>query len=192
MTDLSKIVLASVALTLMASCTPNPRIESDYTDDRIFGGYKTFNLADTTEVKDPDVAGELELYFGASIMKELQARGLTRSDDPELLISISVALKNVSRPSTKQNRHCPRYEDYYSRKIPQNVSGVPGGGRRPMCIYAEGEINIEIAPAEQDRPVMTGVSKVRLDEFDRGPRLQMAVARDVATMFGDSLVRIDY
>ncbi len=129
-------------------------------------------------------AGDLELYFSAAVVEELQARGLNKSEDPDILINVSVDLTDISRPSRKEGKICPRYEDYYSQKYDLSYGGFTGESRRPMCIYAEGKITVELTDVARNQPIMEGVSRVRLDENDRGTNLQLSVGRDVATMFG--------
>ena len=131
------------------------------------------------------MAGELELYFGAAVIQELRAVGLVSSDDPDILINVSVDVEGVSRPPVRGN-NCPKYEDYLSRRAADSFAGE---GRRPMCIYTEGSIVVELMDVALNLPIMDGVSRVRLDEKDRGARLLMSVSYDVATMFGDSPIR---
>ena len=187
MIKLSRITLPFVALTLMAACTSNPRVQSDYDGALDFGQYSTFDFGSRTEIKDPDLAGNLELYFSAAVMQELHAKGLVRSVDPDILINVSVDLEDVSRPPVRAN-NCPRYDDYNSRRV---ADGFTGEGRRPMCIYTEGSIAVELTDVARNQAVMEGASQVRLGENDRGDALLRSVVDDVATMFGSSSVYAD-
>jgi hypothetical protein len=185
MIKLSRIILPLLALTSMAACTTNPRIQSDYDDERDFGQYKTFDFSSRTEIEAPGLAADLELYFTAAVMQELQAKGLVRSGDPDILINVSVNVEDVSRPPVR-GTNCPKYEDYYSRRFADSFSGE---GRRPMCIYTEGSIAVELTDVAENQAIMEGVSRVRLDQNDRSASLLLSVSYDVATMFGDSPVR---
>ena len=179
MTRLFGLMLFLLAPALMVACTSNPRVQSDYDDNLDFSLYRTFDFSSRTEIEDPDLAGDLELYFSAVVMQQLQARGLVRSDEPEILINVSVNVEDVSRAPV-QGRNCPRYEDYNSRR---RADGYTGEGRRPMCIYTEGSIEIDMRDVGQNHTVWEGVSRVRLDKDDRGIALLRSVANDVATMF---------
>ncbi len=185
MIKLSRVVLPLVALTLLAGCASNPRVQSNYDGDLDSGQYETFGFSSRTEIEDPDLAGYLELYFVAAVMQELGARGLERSDDPDILVNVSVDLEAASRPPVR-GTNCPKYEDYYSRRA---ADGFAGEGRRPMCIYREGSIVVVLTDVAQIQRIMDGVSRVRLDENDKGNVLLMSVSYDVATMFGGSPVR---
>ena len=180
MIELSKILLLPVTFTLIAACTSNPRVQSNYDDSLDFGLYETFSFASRTEIQDPDLSGILELYFSAGVERQLRSRGLVSSDRPDILITVSVDIEDVSRAPVRAN-NCPRYDDYSSRRI---ADGYAGEGRRPMCIYSEGSIEIDMVDVEQNHTIWEGVSRVRLDENDRGAALLSSVINDVATMFG--------
>jgi hypothetical protein len=178
-------MLPLLALAVMAACTTNPRIQSDYDGELDFGQYKTFDFGNRAELDAPGLAGELELYFAATVMRVLKGKGLVRADDPDILINVSINVEDVSRPPVR-GTNCPKYEDYYSRRFADSFSGE---GRRPMCIYTQGSIAVELTDVAQNQAIMEGVSRVRLDKNDRSADLLLSVSYDVATMFGDSPVR---
>ena len=95
MIKLSRIMLPMVTITLMAACTSSPGVQSDYDGDLDFGQYQTFDFSSGTEIVGADLAGNLELYYSAAVMRELRAEGLVRSDDPDILINVSVDVEDV-------------------------------------------------------------------------------------------------
>ena len=126
----------------------------------------------------------MELYFSAAVMQELHAKGLVRSDDPDLLINVSVDFEDVSRAPVRADV-CPSYENYSSRRSADSFSGEV---RLPVCTYTEGSIEIGMLDVQQGHTIWEGVSLVRMDEDDRGATLLRSVVVDVATMFGESPV----
>ena len=185
MIKLSRITLPLVALTLMAACTSNQRIQSNYTDNLDFSPYKTFDFTSPTETSQADLAGELQLYFSAAVMQQLHAKGLQRSDDPDILITVLIDVEDRSRPPLRGSTICPQYEDYYSRTFFYEDK-LSWEGRRPMCIYTEGTIAVDLTDVAQDKSIMEADTRVRLDKEDRGDNLLLSVSYDVATMFGES------
>jgi hypothetical protein len=182
----SRVLLPLVALLSLVACTTSPRVQSDYDDSLDFGQYRTFDFSNRTEIEKPDLTGDLELYFSAAVIRELRAKGLVHSDDPDILVNVSVNIEDVTRPPVR-GTNCPKYDDYYSRRFADSFSGE---GRRPMCIYADGSITLELTDVAQNQPIMEGVSRVRLDKNDRGNNLLLSVSYDVATMFGESPVKL--
>lgn len=187
MNEKLKDFLLLITFALLTACTSNPRVQSDFDESVGFSQYITFGFESRAEIEDPDLAGNLELYFSAAVMQELQAKGLVRSVDPDILINVSVELEDVSRPPVQAN-NCPGYDDYYGRRVADDFTGE---GRRPMCIYKEGSVAVELMDVGRNQAVMEGFSLVRLDESDRGDALLQSVVDDVATMFGRSSVYAD-
>lgn len=174
-----------ITFGFITACTSNPRVQSSHDDSLALSDYETYNFSSRTEIENPDQAGQLELYFGAAVERELLLKGLVKSAKPDILINISVDLEEVSSAPVRAN-NCPRYNDYYSRRVADRYDGK---GRRPMCIYKEGSIVVELVDVKLDRTIGEGVSRVRMDEKDRGASLAQSVMNDVAEMFGETPVR---
>lgn len=185
MTNLSKVLLPLAVLTLLAACSANPRVRSNFNDSVDFGAYKTYGFGSRTEAETTDLSGTLEMYFAAAVAQQLLMKGLTRSDNPDILITAKADIEDISRAPINAN-NCPRYEDYYSR---QPAITYEGEGRRPMCIYSEGAVEVGLVDVEAGAQILEGVSRVRLDEDDRGDLLLLSVTYDVANMFGESVAR---
>jgi hypothetical protein len=179
------VFLLLINFTLIVACTSNPRVQSNRDDSLDFSVYETYNFGSRTEIENPDLSGTLELFFSAAVERQLLLKGLVKSDKPDILINVSVDIEDASAPPVRAN-NCPRYADYYSRRVADRYAGE---GRRPMCIYTEGSIVVELVDVELNRTVGKGVSRVRMDEKDRGASLVQSVANDVAEMFGETPVR---
>jgi len=179
------VFLLLINFTLIMACTSNPRVQSSRDDSLDFSVYETYNFGSRTEIENPDLSGTLELFFNAAVERQLLLKGLVKSDKPDILINVSVDIEEVNAPPVRA-LNCPRYDDYYSRRVADRYAGE---GRRPMCIYTEGSIVVELVDVELNRTVGEGVSRVRMDEKDRGASLVQSVANDVAEMFGETPVR---
>ena len=174
-----------ITFAFITACTSNPRVQSSHDDSLDMSVYETYNFSSRTEIENPDLPGTLELYFSAAVEKQLLLKGLVKSDKPDILINVSVDLEEVTSAPVRAN-NCPRYNDYYSRKVADRYAG---NGRRPMCIYTEGSIVVKLVDVELNRTIGEGVSRVRMDEKDRGASLVQSVMEDVAEMFGETPVR---
>ena len=190
MTGTLRIALLLMMSVTLVSCASHARVQSNYNDKLRLDQYNTFGFADYEGMDAADLPGDLKLYFSGAIMRELHERGLSKSDTPDLLVNVSVSLEDVTRPPNRIGS-CPRYEDYLARKKMLRYGGLHGESQRPVCVYSQGQVVVEIVDVARNEAVMEGVSRVRLDEEDRGMSLQISVASDVATMFGASPVRTD-
>ena len=185
MNRFSAIPSLLISLALLTACTSNPRVQSSHDDSLDMSAYQTYNFSSRTEIENPDLPDTLELYFSAAVEKQLLSKGFVKSDKPDVLINVSVDLEEVTSAPVRA-RNCPRYSDYYSRRYADRYDGE---GRRPMCIYSEGSIVVELVDQEQTRTIWEGVSRVRMDEKDRGASLAQNVTEDVAEMFGEKPFR---
>lgn len=185
MSEISRKLFLLTSSALMMACTSNPRVQSKVDDSIDFSAYETYNFGTRTEIENPDLPGTLELYFSAAVERQLLLRGLERSDEPDILINVLVDVEDVSAPP-KRALNCPRYDDYFSLRVADSYAGE---GRRPMCIYTEGSIVVELVDPELNRTIAEGTSRVRMDEKDRGARLVRSVSNDVTEMFGETPVR---
>jgi len=174
-----RVTLIPLTFALLTACASNPRVQSNFDDSLDFSLYETYNFSNRTEIENPDLAGNLELYFSAAVEQQMLSRGLVRSDEPDILINISVDIEDVSAAPVRVN-NCPSYEDYYSRSVADSYGGE---GRRPMCIYSEGSIKVDMVDVGLNRTIWEGVARVRIDERDRGASLVRYIMYDVATMF---------
>ena len=175
-----------ITFAFITACTSNPRVQSSRDDSLDMSVYETYNFSSRTEIENPDLPSTLELYFSEAVEKQLLLKGLVKSDKPDILINVSVDLEEVTSAPVRGGNNCPRYNDYYSRRYADRYDGK---GRRPMCIYTEGSIVVELVDLEQNRTIGEGVSRVRMDEKDRGASLVQSVMEDVAEMFGETPVR---
>jgi len=185
MSEFSRKFLLLISFALIMACASNPRVQSKVDDSLDFSVYETYNFGTRTEIENPDLPGTLELYFSAAVERQLLLKGLVRSDEPDILINVSVDVEDVSAAPVR-GLNCPRYDDYFSRRVADSYAGE---GRRPMCIYTEGSIVIELVDVELNRTIGEGTSRVRMDERDRGASLVRSVSNDVAEMFGETPVR---
>ncbi|MDX2417336.1 MAG: DUF4136 domain-containing protein [Xanthomonadales bacterium] len=169
-----------ISFALLTACASDSRVQSKRDINLNISRYQSYNFSSRTEIENPDLPATLELYFSAAVEQKMLSRGFVRSDMPDILINVSVDVEDVSAPPTK-GLNCPRYDDFFGRRVADSYAGE---GRRPMCMYTEGSIEVEMVN-EELITLFKGVSRVRMDENDRGDSLARSVQGDVGVMFGD-------
>ena len=96
---LSIISIAMLALFLSA-CSSAPDIRSDYDRAADFSGYRTYNFIDGA---GPDGQGYQSLftkYMLSAITLEMENRGYTMSDTPDLLVNFNAFLQDKTKVTT--------------------------------------------------------------------------------------------
>ena len=174
-----------ISLALLTACTSSPRVQSDFDDSVDFSQYKTFNFGSQTEILDPDFHDLLLLTFSAATEEQMLSRGYVKSDNPDVLIDVSVDVEDKTQ-APSQSYGCPSYSNKQGRSAYLSSSYVDGKGRSTFCRYTEGSIKIDMVDLELNRTIWDGVSFVRYDQRERGAMLGSFIKRDVDTMLESS------
>ena len=174
-----------ISLALLTACTSNPRVQSDFDDSVNFSQYKTFSFGSQTEVLDPDFHERLLLAFSAVVEEQMLSRGYVKSDNPDVLIDVSVDVEdNIRAPLPSHG--CASYRYYKGRNVYMGSQYIEDIGNRTLCRYTEGSINIDMIDLKLNRTIWDGVSFVRFNKRESGAMLNLFIMREVDTMFESS------
>ena len=150
-----------------------------------FSQYQTFNFGSQTEILDPDFHDLMGLTFSAAIEEQMRSRGYVKSDNPDVLINVSVDVEDKTQaPSATSG--CPSYSIKKSSVAIVNSYYIDGKGRGTFCRYTEGLIKIDMVDLKLNRTIWEGVSFVLIDERERGVFLNSFIVGDVDTVFEGS------
>jgi hypothetical protein len=185
MNRFSGISLMLISFALLTACASNPRVQSHYDVSADFSEYQTFNFGSQTEILDPDFHDLLGLTFSAAIEEQMHSRGYVKSDNPDILINVSVDVEDKTQ-APSQTSGCPSYSIKISSVAIVNSHNIDGKGRGTFCRYTEGPIKIDMVDLKLNRTIWDGVSFVRIDERERGAFLNSFIMGDVDTMFEGS------
>ena len=174
-----------ISLALLTACTSNPRIQSDFDDSVDFSQYKTFNFGNQTEISDPDFHDLLGLTLSAITEEQMLSRGYVKSDNPDVLINVSVDVEDKTQVSI-QAYECPTYLNTIGRYRYLSVHFDPKGRDDAFCRYTEGSIKIDMIDLKLNRTIWDGVLFVRFDQRERGAIVNSYIMGDVDTMFEGS------
>jgi hypothetical protein len=174
-----------ISFALLTACASNPRVQSDFDESVDFSQYKTFNFGSQTEILDPDFHDLLGLTFSAAIEEQMRSRGYVKSDNPDILINVSVDVEDKTQ-APSYTTGCPSYTIKKSNGAYDITNNINGKGRGTFCRYTEGPIKIDMVDLKLNHTIWDGVSFVRIDERERGVFLNSFIVDDVNTMFEDS------
>jgi len=152
---LSSYVLV-VSACAVASCASSPDIISDYDQGANFAAYNTYNFVDGA---GPDYSNYQSLftkYVIAAVTIEMEKRGYTKSDDPDLLVNFNATLDD---------------KIYYGyRGGAYRYGGWGGYGyatETHVSEYTEGTYNIDIIDNKRQQLVWEAVGIGRVSEKKR-------------------------
>jgi hypothetical protein len=154
-----KITTVSILLILcLAACSSVKIIDVDRDPAFALGKYKTFGFHEIgvggTGV-NPDYQANLEL-MKASIAKQLEAKGLTRTQSgPELAVNIGVAVENrIQTRETNITNPGDRGMMYMGQRSYQWQSGEVAVGE-----YKEGTVKVDLVDRSANKMVWTGTAE---------------------------------
>jgi hypothetical protein len=164
---LSSYVLV-VSACVVASCASGPDIISDYDQGANFAAYNTYNFVDGA---GPDYSNYQSLftkYVIAAVTIEMEKRGYTKSDDPDLLVNFNATLDDKIDVRTTS---APMTGGYYGYRGGAYRYGAWGGygyaTETHVSEYTEGTFNIDIIDNKRQQLVWEAVGIGRVTEKKR-------------------------
>jgi hypothetical protein len=148
----SSIILRILSLALIAialgACASGPKVFVNQNPDIDFSNFKTYNFEERLGT-DSEVG--YNSLFSKYLMKatslEMEARGYTRSNNPDLTINFGLATKEKIRSTTTPNSNVGGYYGYRGY-------GAYGGSETTVTQYTEGTFNIDIVDATGPRKML--------------------------------------
>lgn len=162
-TYLSKAATAAV-LFAVAGCssTPNTVSSADPTVD--LGQYQTYNFAAVVDTDGQPYQSLETGYIKAAASRELEARGFSRSDDPDLLVNFAIETQEKVRSRSVPTAggglaYDPFYDDVY-----YDTWGTTHTTRIDQ--YTEGTLQIDLIDKREAKVVWQGATRGRLTKKD--------------------------
>lgn len=164
--------LAAAAMALsMTGCTSGPELRTDYDKSADFSQYETYNFYADAGPGGSSYQDLFSQYVEAAIDKEMQSRGYTRSENPDLLINFNAILQDKTKVTTSPSAPVGPYGvGYYGYRggFYDPWYGYGYGTETHVSQYTEGTFNIDIVDARRKRLVWetVGVGRVTDDVLD--------------------------
>lgn len=174
-------VIGFVLILLVSGCTSGPLIKSDYDQTVDFSPYQTYGFFPRLSIEDRDYSTIYGSIFRAAISREMEARGYSRSDDPDLLINVSARLQEKTDVRTTSDPFPPYYG--YRAGFYQPWYGYSYGTRTHVSQYTVGTVNVDVVDARANKMVFEGVGVGRLREDRSNAEVREAINSAVARMF---------
>ena len=149
---------------LLASCSSGAQIISDYDHSAPFGSYKTYNFMEGAGPEAEGYQSFFSQYMVAAITIEMEQRGYTKSDDPDLLVNFNAILQDKTKVTTSP---APMMGGGYYGYRGSHYGGWGGYGyatETHVSQYTEGTFNIDIIDAKKHQLVWEAVGVGRVTE----------------------------
>jgi hypothetical protein len=180
---ISKFVMITTAAILLASCSSGPTIKSDYDHTLDFSAYKTYGFFNPMGIESPNYSSIYGSIFRDAIGKEMDSRGYTQSDNPDLMINVSGRLQDKTKVTTTSDPYMGGGYYGYRRGAYGTWGGYGYGTSTHVSNYTEGTINVDMVDRDQKRMVWEGVAVGRVDENRTSEETRTNIYSGIAEMF---------
>lgn len=174
-----------IAATLsLAACSSAPTVRTNYDKSADFGHFRTYNFVPQPNTERLGYSSLFTQQVEAAISQQMEQRGYTRSDNPDLLVNFS---GKVQERQEVQSTPTPGpgygYRGYYGYRA--GMYGTWAGYPSVYTVnYKEGTLNIDIVDAREKQMVWEGVGVGELTKAKlKDP--QAAVHETVGAIFQD-------
>lgn len=184
MDKLFRVLAALLTFTLLTACASGPNIQSDYDRSVDFSQFKTYGYFTPLGIENPNYSSLLGQMFRDAIDAQMQPRGYTLSDNPDLLINVSARLEDKTKVSTYTDPMVG-YRGYYGYRGGMYApwGGYGYGTTTHVSQYTEGTVNIDMVDIAQKRMVWEGIAIGRVNEKKQNENLRQDIMDGVAEMF---------
>jgi hypothetical protein len=180
---LSGLVSLAAAAMLIASCASKPTIETDYDHTIDFGQYKTYAFFNPMGIENPNYSSIYGSIFREAISKEMESRGYTESDNPDLLINVSGRLQDKTKVTTTSDPYMSGNYYGYRRGAYGAWGGYGYGTSTHVSNYTEGTVNVDMVDRAQKRMVWEGVAVGRVKESTTNEQKRTNIFAGIQEMF---------
>jgi hypothetical protein len=159
-------VIALVAMAvLLTACAPSVKVRSDADPGVDMRQYQTYGFFSQMGVEGDNYSNLLGRHFRDSISAQMNARGYSKSDTPQLQINVSVGSEEKVRVNTYQDPYL--YGGYYGMHGYGYMGGpwgYPSSTRTTVTQYTEANVYIDMVDASEHKMVWQGVATFKVTE----------------------------
>lgn len=163
--SISRIAVAAslVVLAMATGGCASDNIRSDYDPTADFSQYSTFNFFEDAGPESTNYQSFFSKYMVAAITREMELRGYTLSDDPDLLVNFNAILREKTDVRTTP---APMYGGYYGYRggFYDPWMGYGYAQETHVSQYTEGTFNIDLVDARKKKLVWEGVGTGRVSQ----------------------------
>jgi hypothetical protein len=175
-------LLLALAFISLGGCASGGNILYDYDRSADFGAYRTYNFFENAGPDAGDYQSFFSRYMIDAITIEMEKRGYTKSDNPDLLVNFNAIMQDKTKVSTTP---APMPMGGYYGYRGGYYGGWGGYGyatETHVSQYTEGTFNIDIVDNAKKQLVWEAVGVGRVSEKDL-ENLQQGVMEGVPKFF---------
>ncbi len=149
----------------LGGCTSGPNILSDHDRSAPFESYSTYNFMEGAGLDENAYQSFFSTYVIDAITVEMENRGYTKSDNPDLLVNFNARLQDKTKVRTT-SAPPPMHGGYYGYRGSYYGAwgGYGYGTETHVSQYTEGTFNIDLVDNKTRQLVWEAVGVGRVTE----------------------------
>lgn len=155
--------VSMLALFLLAGCSSTSNTVSSADPSVDFGQLKTFDFVKVADTDGKEYTSLETQYLRNAVTRELTARGLSRADQPDVMVNFSIETQEKLRSrSVPTGGYGMGYDPYYDAYY----DGWGASHQTMIDQYTEGLLNIDLIDPQARQVIWQGSTKGRLTQKD--------------------------
>jgi len=165
MTRINRLILLPLLILVLSGCSSS-NLRSDYDRGADFGQYQTYNFFENAGPRSGNYESFFSQYMVEAIEIEMEKRGYTKADDPDLLINFNGIMQE--KTDIRTTPASPPMGGYYGYRGGYYGAwgGYGYGTETHVSQYTEGTFNIDLIDNARDQLVWEAVGKGRVSQKD--------------------------
>jgi len=165
------IITVAVLAAFLTACSPSVQVRTDTDPGVNMSQYKSYDFFSQLGIEGDGYSNLLGQHFRAAISSQMNARGFSQSETPQLQINVSIGAEDKVRVNTYQDPYL--YGGYYGRGYGAYGHGSPwgyGGGatRTTVHQYTEAKVYIDMVDVSTHKMVWQGVATFTVTDKMQG------------------------
>jgi hypothetical protein len=152
-------------IAMATGCGSSGKLRSDYDPTADFSQYETYNFFSDAGPEDTNYQSFFSKYMVAAISREMEKRGYTKSNDPDLLVNFNAILQDKTDVRTVPSTMGMGYYGYRGGFYDPWM-GYGYATETHVSQYTEGTFNIDLVDARRKKLVWEAVGVGRISEKD--------------------------
>ena len=165
MTRFNRLILLPLLILVLSGCSSD-NLRSDYDRGADFGQYQTYNFFENAGPRSGNYESFFSQYMVEAIEIEMEQRGYTKADDPDLWVNFNGIMQE--KTDVRTTPASPPMGGYYGYRggYYDPWGGYGYGTETHVSQYTEGTFNIDLIDNARDQLVWEAVGKGRVSQKD--------------------------
>jgi len=165
--NLRNLIALVLIFVSVVACAPSVKVRSDADPTVNLSNYQTYGFFSQLGVEGDGYSSLLGQHFRQAVATEMNSRGFTQANGPQLQVNVSIGSKDKVRVNTYQDPYL--YGGHYGM-YGGGMYGSPwgygygGGTRTTVHQYTEAEVFVDLVDSTKHKMVWQGVAKFTLTE----------------------------